>query len=852
MSALIRRTAQVGATAMTLLPGIMPSQGISVGQQTRGDDPWGAARYFYEMRVLPGGRIPPRARQNAMAQMRARWPRAFAQRDALAASTPNLDPATTWTPLGPSPIGTPGTVTAASGRLNSIAIDPTNPNVIYVGGAQGGVWKTVNGGASWVPLTDSQCSLAMGSIAIDQKNTSIIYAGTGELNNSGDSYYGCGVLRSTDGGSTWTQLGASIFDTNTGGSRISKIIIDKATAGSATTTVVFAATSGGLYRSTDSGASWTPVIVGTSSDILQDPTDPTIMYAAVGAFRGSSTLAGVAANGIYKSTNAGVNWTMLAGSALPTTNIGRINLAVSTVPAGTVYAAIQDALDNAGADGALLGLFVSIDAGATWARQSATGPAMCGTGDQCWYDMVIAVDPTNAQNVYFGGFSFYRSTNGGANFTDVGTSIHVDHHAIAFDPTSPTTVFAGSDGGIFKATNAQATPPTWTSLNTNLVLAQFYPGISTSPNDALLILGGTQDNGTLQAQLASLSSWPSVMGGDGGFTAIDQITGQTAWVEFQWSAGSGPGPWRRLTPTSGFTNRNTGISLSDRALFIPPIVMDPARPRIAFFGTLSLYRTSNNGGSWTQIGPSLVRSTGSISTIGVAASDSLTIYAGSSDGLVSYTHDLGVTWSQATGPSGVPVTDIAVDPRDARTAIVTMSGFVQTNHVWRTADGGATWTNITFNLPNIPTLAVVLEPGSGDITIGTDLGVFTLQSGTQSWSPVLNGLPNVAVYDLIFDAPRSRLIAATHGRGMFSLDVTVKGLRGDVTGSGGAPDGTVAALDAQAILAMVVGNAPPGGSVRYPNADANCDGQVTAVDALVVLSRVANSSFNNACVGINK
>src|SRR2546430_6902076 len=184
------------------------------------------------MRAYPNARIPARGRRDAMAQMRRRWPQAFAQRDALAMSVPNLSPSTTWSPLGPAPVGSvAGSLQTASGRLNSIAIDPTSPNTIYVGGAQGGVWKTVDGGNSWIPLTDSQCSLAMGSVAIDPVNTSIIYAGTGELNNSGDSYYGCGVLRSTDGGSSWTQLGASIFDTNTGGLRISRVIIDKATAG---------------------------------------------------------------------------------------------------------------------------------------------------------------------------------------------------------------------------------------------------------------------------------------------------------------------------------------------------------------------------------------------------------------------------------------------------------------------------------------------------------------------------------------------------------------------------------------------------------------------------------------------
>jgi hypothetical protein len=862
MSPCTRRIAQVAAVVSALMPSVARAQ-VS-GTQTRGDDPRGAERYFYEMRAGQNGRIPPGARQAAMAQMRARWPQAFAQRDALMVSTPNLSSTTTWTPLGPQPITGGPCSLVCSGRLNSIAIDPTNSSVIYVGGAQGGVWKTVNGGTSWVPLTDSQCSLAMGSIAINPANTNIIYAGTGELNNSGDSYYGCGVLKSTDGGNTWLQpttSSSSFLRTNSRGVRISKILIDNATASTPSATVVLAASNGGLYRSIDSGNNWTRVMVAIVSDIVQDPNDPTVMYAAAGGASGSSGQSTqnltILPNGIYKSLDSGATWAILTGG-LPTTNAGRINLAISKSSPGTVYAAIQDALDKVGTDGALQGFYMTADGGATWTKQTATlagGGSMCGSGAQCWYDMSIAVDPTTPTTVYFGGFSFYRSLDGGATFTDIGTAIHVDQHAIAFDPTSPTTVYAGSDGGIFKTTNATATLASsviWTSLNTSLVLGQFYPGVSTSPTDAQLILGGTQDNGTLQAQSATASSWPSVLGGDGGFTAIDQLTGLTSFAEFQWSQNStnSQGPWRRSSPTSGFTNKSSGISYSDNAAFIPPLLMDPVRPRILFFGTVNLYRTANSGDAWTSIGSSLVNSTGTITTIGVAPSDSLTAYVGSSDGRVSYTHDLGITWSTATGPSGAPITDFAVDPRDARTAVVTLSGFVSGNHVWRTSDGGVTWTNITFDLANIPTLAAVLEPGSHDIDIGTDLGVFTLRNGATSWTPVLNGLPNVAVYDLVFDAPRSRLIAATHGRGMFSLDVTVTGLRGDVTGGPtGAPDGVVGAIDAQAILAMVVGNAPPAGSVRYPNADANCDGQVTAVDALIVLTKVVNASFSNGCVG---
>jgi photosystem II stability/assembly factor-like uncharacterized protein len=609
-----------------------------------------------------------------------------------------------------------------------------------------------------------------------------------------------------------------------------------------------AATDSGLYRSTDAGLTWapTPDPIGAVTDLVADTANAGVFYAAAG------DLGGPPRNGIFKTTNGGESWVKVSKEPFPTTlvngsaNVGRINLAISPSSPSIVYAAVEDAHNGSGSDGSLLGIYVTTNGGDTWERRSASSPsAMCGPG-QCWYDMVIALDPFSSSTVYFGGVSLFKSTDGASSFTDIGLSIHVDQHALAFHPTVAGTVFAGNDGGIFKSTTAGAS---WTSLNTNLELTQFYSGVSVSPTSATTILGGTQDNGTLQ--WSGGASWPLVLGGDGGFTAIDQLTGLTAFAETQWNQNSGfSGPRRRDPGGSNFTLKMTGINPNDRALFIPPIVMDPLRPRIVFFGTLNLYRSSNTGDLWTNIGTNLVAGAGSISAIGVAPSDTLTIYTGSSDGRLYYTHDMGATWTAATGLGSGAISDIAVDSRDARHAILVQSGFTATSKVWRTLDGGASWTNLTFNLPNVPVLAVVLEPVSRDITIGTDLGVFTLPSGTSSWSPVLNGLPNVAVYDLVFDAPRSRLIAATHGRGMFSLDVTVTGLRGDVAGPGdGPPDGVVGALDAQIILAMVVGNTPPAGAQRYPNADANCDGQVTAVDAMVVLRKAAGFTDAGVCVG---
>ena len=279
----------------------------AVSQQENARLRW---EYFYQQRAYPFDRIPTGALQAARAQEVARWPAQFAPRAAAFAAT--------WTPIGPTQIIS-GSL-SATGRLTAIAVHPTNSSIIYVGGAQGGVWKTTNGGTSWSPVTDTQCSLAMGGLAIDPVNPNIVYAGTGEQHFAQDSYYGCGVLRSDDGGATWTQLGGSIFDTNTGGAKIARMVIDPRTAGSTTTTTVLAASNYGLYRSTNSGASWTEVLNTVATDIVVDAsTNPTTMYVG-----GSLTTI----RGVHKSTDGGATWTKLT-SILPTETLWRVNLAIA-------------------------------------------------------------------------------------------------------------------------------------------------------------------------------------------------------------------------------------------------------------------------------------------------------------------------------------------------------------------------------------------------------------------------------------------------------------------------------------------------------------------------------------------
>jgi photosystem II stability/assembly factor-like uncharacterized protein len=801
------------AAALWLAPSIVRAQGVTgtvaagPGEQ---DDPRERFEVFYQQRAFPFDRIPAGALQSAVAQLQSRWPQTRTGRSAPMFSA-FVSPAA-WSALGPAPIS--GAI-PYSGRINSIAIDPTNTQTIYVGTATGGVWKTTTGGAAWTPLTDNECGLAMGSVVLDPVNPQIVYAGTGEANGSIDSYQGCGVLISTNGGASWTQSGAGTFVASTGPATIFKMLVDPATAGSTTTTVVFAASWAGLYRSANSGATWTNVLNHTVSDIVATPT-PGEYYAAGWG------------GGVYKSTDAGLTWTKLAG--LPTANLGRIALASPTAAPVVVYATIENS-----SSGSLLGVWMSSDGGTTWAQLTASGASCSG---QCWYDMYLAVDPATPSTLWFGGLYLYKSSTAGATFTDVtfaGTSVHVDHHAIAFDPQTPTTVFSANDGGLWRSTNSGTT---WTSLNTNLSVTQFYPGISVNPTVTTEIIGGTQDNGT--EAWSGTPAWSQIAGGDGSFTAIDPA-GVTRYISF--TPGSSSRRVYRFDNT-GWQFKGLGLD-ADNAYWTPPLVMDPVNSSVLYYGTYRLWRTANRGDSWATFSAGLLSGTTSgITTIAIAPADTNTIYVGGSDGTVSMTANHGVTWTNVT--SGLPlrfISRIAVDPLDTKTAWLTVSGY-NSGHVFKTTNAGASWTDISYNLPNVPVSAVTMQRGSREIDVATDIGVFALPLGASSWTPLAASMPNVPVIDLVYDGPRGRLIAGTHGRGMFALATSSAVLRGNITNSG-----TLTALDAQVILAAVVGLPLPAGATRYPNGDANCDGDVTAVDALLVLSKVVGLNTLMACVG---
>ncbi len=698
------------------------------------------AQYVDAMRRYPFAEVPVHAtRRDYLARLRG------------SGALFDADGGAPWVSIGPAPIAT-----VDAGRVAAVVIDPRDRQVIYAGAAQGGVWKSTDGGTLWRPLTDDQCSLATGSIAPDPLDPDVLYVGTGEQTYSASSYYGCGVLRSTDAGATWTQLGAPHFDTNTGGARIGTIRVVPGVPPATRSSTLLLASTFGVFRSTDAGVTWTKSTIAANvnsqaTDLLVDPRDPRIVLAAF------TSTGAHPANGIYRSTDGGVSFPERT-AGLPAANVGRIRLALAPSGPDTVYAAIHTP-----ATAMLLGVWRSVDAGRTWHQVSASG-ASCGS--QCWYDMYLAVDPGDARRVYFGGVSLYRSQDAGATFQEIGSSIHVDHHAMAFDPVDPSRLIAASDGGLYESLNRGAS---FRSLNATLAITQFYHGLSIGVQGPTALLGGTQDNGT-GARTGGLG-WPRVLSGDGGYTAIDPLTG-TAFAETQWIPNASyAGPRRAPSYTGVFTLVRNGIVLSDPGLFIPPLVMDLARPHTLYFGTSRLYRTRTRGDLWTELYPgSGTTGVGNVSAIAPAVSDSQVIYIGTSGGDVRISSDGGLTWPQRR--TGLPtrfVSDLVVHRGDPAIAYLSVSGF-GTSHVFRTTNAGLTWVDINGDLPDLPVNALALLP-DGSLVAATDLGVYRTRDGGTSWQRQGVGLPNVAVFDVVYHAATSTLIAATHGRSVFASTV---------------------------------------------------------------------------------
>ena len=745
-----------------------PPEEFSAGTN---DDPSAAARFRFEMIAGRKGYIDPNWRLQAIEHTR----RFNADRNILR-KTAGISG---WSALGPGNIG---------GRIRSIIVNPGNGSQILVGAVAGGVWKTTDGGASWSPKMDDASELAIGCMAMDPSNSNTIYAGTGEGWFNIDAVYGGGIYKSTDFGDTWTLLsstsGASVWNFK----NVLRMTFDPSGNLYAVTKaynyegdVGGYFLNGGLYKSSDGGNSWSRISSSTFTTNYFNGCD-------VAAYSSQIILFAVNANGstlggIYRTTNGGTSWTQIS-SSLPSSNYGRVAFAKD--PGSSKLYAVFESTKYTAPDYGLAGIFVSSDSGATWS--SLTRPStISSTGGlsylskQGWYDNVIAVDPSSSTTLYVGGVDMEKSTDGGSSWFHLtywdsfyGTPVvHADHHAIAFDPSSSSTVYDGNDGGMYKSTDGGVS---WTSLNNNLAITQFYGG-ATSPTGTDY-QGGAQDNGHLEYG-GSGTNWSMVYGGDGGYAAINQSSTSVAYEEYVYLQ-------MRKTTDNGSTWNSCTSGLSDAGsgicLFIAPFAMDPENSSVLIAGSDKIWVTTNSAGSWTKVSNTL-STNNSVSAVTILHSSSTYLaFVGTTDGKVfrctalDPSNGTSNTWAvdTPTGNNHAWVRRIVVDTSNEQHVYVCYSGYnndglTPSRHIYFSSNQGSSWSDVSGDLPDVPVHSLVIDPtNSQTLYIGTETGIYQTTNGGTNWTQTTSGMPtNVPVDELVNQSGTNNLFAFTHGRSTF-------------------------------------------------------------------------------------
>jgi hypothetical protein len=867
------------------------------------------SEWFLRGRVVPGKPSAELRHRAYQAKMQARAAR-LARAQAAHPDTPPPASSGTWVPLGPAPLASDASggfqdYRQVSGRATAVVIDPADPtgNTVYIGGAQGGVWKSTNAASSnansvtWTAVTDDQATLSIGSIVIQPGNSdpakSVILVGTGEADNSGDSYFGLGILRSADGGNTWTLAstanGASgpISFKGLGATRMAF-----STASGQTNTVVAAMaatavgqkddslttnTYRGLYTSIDAGQTWTYNALFAGASEATSATS-VVYNAAAGLFFAAERY-----HGFYSSPD-GLTWTRLTNQPgtpglLSTTNCPQNFLTTCPIYRGEItvvpgrnemYVWFVSLSSGSTVDE---GIWQSKNSGATWTQISDSGITSCGDprGDGCGvqqgaYDLELLAVPngTTATDLYAGAINIYKcsvTTNNTTcsnpaflNLTHVygcppvygaPAHVHPDQHALAYTiPSSGTDLmYFANDGGIYRAldgftglsTGSCSGTNLFDDLNENLGSMTQFVSFSEHPSNVDTILGGTQDNGSpATATATTSSSWGNVLGGDGGYNAIDPNTGN--W--FASNPDPSPSVLNILECSSGVNCNNSlfnvvvsGSNLGgDRGGFYFPYILDPQSTTSLLVGTCRVWRGPRLGGAYSELSLNFdtlgigTCSGGEVNLVRALAaggptdtSGSKVIYA-TTDGFGPNTPTTpggGNVWvtTNAAAVSGVsstfknvtlngpggnsinpnqfPISAVAIDNSDVtgNTAYVTVMGFTGgPGHVWQTTNAGTTWTDWTgfggtAPLPDDPVNAVLVDPSTHIVYVGTDVGVFQSPTTAPAWievGPVPNPqggttgfLPNVAVTALALFNPGSQklLRASTYGRGVWQFNL---------------------------------------------------------------------------------
>lgn len=708
----------------------------------------GAARekWMFDQRAYPFGSIPADGRRKALAEARFR--------DRIASNSTANATTLRWRALGPTPIQVRWPWKTATGRVKALAVSPQNPNLILAGSSSGGVWRSVDGGLTFAPVSDDHTDLSIGAIAFAPSNPSIVYA------VSGSDFLGTGVLRSGDAGATWQLVSGPSFGPRGTANRMvidaanpNTLFVAQTSRQDAASGTVF---SSGLLRSTDGGATWTSLFRGILSDFAASPTNSsTFLLGIPRNDQGGAT-------GVYRSTDAGRTWTLVfAGKG----SFPRFTFSFSRTNPSRVY--LHSLMDDAPR------LHVSENGGASWTETTTAAVPP----DR---PMFLATHPADDARLYIGypGGDLHTSLDRGATWQNVtksrnaagtfdpaGSAAHIDQHALVFAPTDPEVMYLGNDGGIFKSTDRGTT---FTSLADTLSIVQAYR-IAAHPLDPSLLFLGTQDNG-LERQRDG--QWRELVTGDYGSILFDVndparlITNYIYGTTLAFTA-NGNGFEAERTTSTTFSE-----SVSNpRIAFIAPFEQQRLTNRL-YFGTWRLFVSSDFGISWTPTASLDLTKGGSdtLSAIGLAQADPNTIYTGSGQGRVMLSRDGGTNWKDVG--AGLPnrtVRAIAVDRTEPGVAWIAYSGY-RTAHVYRTTDFGSTWTAVSTGLPDVPANALFIDPADARVVyVGTDIGPFRLDlAAGPGWELIDTGMPPVVVTS--FDVTAAgRIVASTYGRGAYEL-----------------------------------------------------------------------------------
>jgi len=682
----------------------------------------------------------------------------------------------------------------AGGRVSRVAGVPGDPVVYYAATASGGVWKTTDGGVRWKPVFDEQPISSIGSIAVAPSDPNVVYVGSGEANIRGNVAQGNGIYKSTDAGKTWSHVWKQ-------DGQIGTMVVHPKNPD-----IAFAAVLGkpfgpnperGVYRTRDGGKTWQRVLEKDAdtgaSDVALDPSNPRIVFAGLWQARRRpwELVSGGPGSGLYVSRDGGDTWTRLTGKGLPAGIWGKVGVAVAPSDGRRVYALIE------AEEG---GLFRSDDGGESWTRASDHRSLR----QRAWYYTTLTVDPANPDVVWFPQVPLLKTIDGGKTITRIKNPHHGDHHDIWIDPRNPRRVASANDGGVDVSTDGGET---WYAAP--LPISQFYH-VSADSSVPYRVLGAMQDIGTASGPSDSLSSggiilgdWHEVGGGEAGHVVADPTTPNVVYAgEYLGIFTRYDHKTRQARNASAWPDNTSGHGAEDaryRFQWTAPIHVSPHDPKVVYHGANVLFRTSDGGQTWTAISPDLTRNdrskqrwsggpitgdnTGAeyydtIFAVAESPREKGVIWAGSDDGLVHLTRDGGATWTNVTANvPGIPewgtVSLIEPSAFAAATAYLVVDDHRLDDmrpHIWKTADYGKTWRSLAAGLPKDVYLHAVREDPrrKGLLYLGTERGVAFSPDDGASWRQLKLNLPTVAVHDLV--VKDDDLVVGSHGRSIWILD----------------------------------------------------------------------------------